>query len=285
MRRLLITGAQGMLGSALQTSFGDKFEIIAASRSDLNIESFQEARSFIQKTKPDIIIHAAAYTNVEEAERTPEACYKINYNGTLHLINAAKGLQTKFIYISSTGCYGAYKEESYSEFDEVAPTTVYHKSKIAGENVVKDLCDDFLIIRTGWLFGGSTNHKKNFVYNRYKEAIANTRITSDPFQKGNPTNTEDVANQIEALIDQDIRGMFNVVAEGNCTRYEYVKAIVEAFDLPCEVVPAGKPFERVAKVSSNEAASNFNLSQLGLNVMPEWKESLRRYVRSIQSYV
>jgi dTDP-4-dehydrorhamnose reductase len=280
--RLLITGAAGMLGSAVQEALKNDFEVIGASRNELNIQSFKEAKDYLGQAQPQIILHAAAYTNVEEAERQPQDCYGVNYNGTLNLINAARGFQNKFIYISSTGCYGSHRAEPYAEYDEVVPTTVYHKSKYSGEKVVSELCNDFLILRTGWLFGGSTGHKKNFVYNRFKEASAAKEIASDPFQKGNPTNTADVAKQIKALVENNITGTFNVVSGGACTRYEYVKEIVAAYGLNCNVRPTDKPFERLAKVSANEAAINFNLDQMGLNMMPHWKESLHQYITTIQ---
>lgn len=282
--RLLITGAAGMLGSAVQEALKSDFEIIAASRAELNIQSFGEAKEYLQQIKPQIILHAAAYTNVEEAERQPQECYRANYNGTLNLVNAAKEFQSKFIYISSTGCYGSYQHEPYAEYNEVVPLTVYHHSKYLGEKVVSDLCTDFLILRTGWLFGGSTEHKKNFVYNRFKDALSKDEIYSDPFQTGNPTNTADVAKQIKLLIANNISGTFNVVAGGSCTRYEYVKEIVAAYGLNCIVKPTDKPFERLAKVSPNEAAVNFNLEQMGLNNMPHWKESLHQYIASIQQH-
>jgi dTDP-4-dehydrorhamnose reductase len=285
MPRLLITGAQGMLGSALQQELKDDFEIIPASRKEMDIQSFAGVKKYLEENKPDIILHAAAYTNVEEAEKKPEDCYQVNYNGTLNLLNAARSFPHKMIYISSTGNYGNYKQAPYAEYDEVLPTTVYHRSKYAGEKLVQELHDDFLILRTGWLFGGSTEHKKNFVFNRFKEAATRESITSDPFQSGNPTNTEDVSRQIRVLIQENIRGTFNIVSEGSCTRFEYVQQIIRTFGLPCKVVPADKPFERLAKVSPNEAALNFNLSSMGLNRMPHWKETLEKYINSIRAYV
>lgn len=282
--KLLITGAAGMLGSAAQEAFKKEFEVTAASRHELNIQDFASTKTYLQSVQPDVILHAAAYTNVEEAERKPEDCYAVNYNGTLNLVNAARGFRHKFIYVSSTGNYGLQKTTPYAEWDDVLPTTVYHKSKYLGEKAVQQLCDDFLILRTGWLFGGSTDHRKNFVYNRYKEASGKTEMFSDPFQTGNPTNTADVAAQIKKLIAEEVAGTFNVVSEGSCTRYEYVKEIVAAFGLRCEVKPTQKPFERLAKVSHNEAALNVNLQQMGLNVMPHWKESLHRYIQSIAQH-
>lgn len=271
-----------MLGSAVQEALHTDFDIVPASRGELDIQSFGAAKEYLRQVQPQVVLHAAAYTNVEEAERQPEDCYRVNYNGTLNLVNAAQGLGIKFIYISSTGCYGSYQEQPYAEYNDVLPTTVYHQSKYLGEKVVRDLCADFLILRTGWLFGGSTSHKKNFVFNRFKDASKVKEMRSDPFQRGNPTNTADVAAQLKLLIQHNISGTYNVVAAGACTRYEYVKEIVAAYGLDCVVTPTDKPFERAARVSPNEAAVNFNLDGLGLNIMPHWKESLHQYIHSIK---
>ena len=285
MKRILLTGANGMLGSAICESFENKFEIIPVTRSIVNLLDFTSVKDYIKETSADIIIHAAAYTNVEEEEKSPAECFAVNYTATLNLVNALKVCRKKFIYLSSTGCYGDYKSDAYSEYDPVKPTTVYHKSKYEGENIVKELCNDHLVLRLGWLYGGSIGHKKNFVYNRYLEAKKAANITSDPFQVGNPTNVEDVANQLEQLISHDVTGTFNVVANDYCTRYEYVKTIVEEFGLPCTVSKADKPFRRLAPVSPNESAINFNLETLGLNRMKDWRKSLSEYIKSLKQHV
>lgn len=278
MRKIVITGVNGMLGSAIATLFKDKFSVYGLNRDLLPIEDYKAVNAKISEINPDIIIHCAAYTNVELAETNPDDCYRVNHLGTLNIANAALKAKSKLIYISSTGCYGSWSEAPYCEYDPVVPTTVYHKSKIAGENAVTGICSNYLILRTGWLYGGDISHKKNFVYNRFLEAQKSEKITSDPFQTGNPTSVVDVADQVQVLIDQDVNGCFNVVADGYCTRYEYVKTIVELCGLDTIVDKADKPFKRIAPVSGNEAAENFLLSNMGLSVMKPWKESLKKYI-------
>lgn len=278
MRKIVITGVNGMLGSAIATLFKDKFSVYGLNRDLLPIEDYKAVTTKISEINPDIIIHCAAYTNVELAETNPADCYRVNHLGTLNIANAAMKANSKLIYISSTGCYGSWSAAAYCEYDPVVPTTVYHKSKIAGEDAVAGICSNYLILRTGWLYGGDISHKKNFVYNRFLEAKKSEKITSDPFQSGNPTSVVDVADQIQVLIDQDVSGCFNVVADGYCTRYDYVKTIVEFCGLDTIVEKAEKPFQRIAPVSGNEAAENFLLTNMGLNVMKPWKESLKKYI-------
>ena len=274
-----------MLGSAISVCFENKFKIVPVTRNVVNLLDLRSVKNFVREASADIIIHAAAYTNVEEAEKFPAECFAVNYTATLNLVNTLKGSTAKFIYLSSTGCYGDYKSDAYTEYDPVKPTTVYHKSKHEGEKIVRELCNDHLVLRLGWLYGGSIGHKKNFVYNRYLEAQKAASITSDPFQIGNPTNVEDVANQLEQLISLDVIGTFNVVAKDSCSRYEYVKTIVEEFGLPCTVLKADKPFRRLAPVSPNESAINFNLETLGLNMMKDWNKSLSEYIKGLKQYV
>lgn len=285
MKRILLTGANGMLGSAIHRIFQNKFDVIPLTRDSFNLLDFETTQSRIREISPDLIIHSAAYTNVEEAEKYPANCYQVNYTATLNIVNALKTGNTKFIYFSSTGCYGDYKDDPYAEYDPVNPTTVYHKSKYEGENIVRELCKNHLVLRLGWLFGGDTGHKKNFVFNRYLEAKKASSITSDPFQIGNPTNVADVANQLEQLIMLDVVGTYNVVAKERCSRYEYVKTIIENFDLPCTVLRSEKPFRRLAAVSSNESALNFNLDALGLTMMKNWQDSLKAYIKDLKTHV
>jgi dTDP-4-dehydrorhamnose reductase len=284
--KIFVTGATGILGTAICNELAVGGHTIKGFGSkDIDLVSFNEVVSKVNQYKPDVIIHCAAYTNVEKAEAEVEECYKVNFVATLNVANAAQQVSAKLIYISSTGCYGNHKTVPYTEFDEVKPSTVHHQSKYAAECIVSSVCKDFLIIRTGWLFGGSKQHKKNFVYNRFLEASKTDHITSDPFQVGNPTYVVDVAKQIGVLINKQVVGVFNVVSAGNCTRYEYVKFIIEKFKLPCKVHKADAPFKRAAAVSPNEAAINFNLNTMGLCIMPDWQSSLTGYIDDLKKDV
>lgn len=285
MKSILLTGAAGMLGSSIFQAYSDKFKIIPITRESLDITDLKAVTSIVRDLSPDVIIHAAAYTNVEQAESSPDECYRVNYIATMNLLNAAKKTNSKLIYPSSTGCYGDHKTEPYLEYDPVLPTTVYHRSKFEGEKAVIELSENFLILRLGWLYGGDVRHKKNFVYNRFLEAKKEKSIISDPFQFGNPTNVAEVAKQIEQLIAQDVVGTFNLVSEGSCSRYEYVKAIIEEFNLNCEVIKANTPFKRKARVSPNEAAINFNLKTMGLDLMNDWHLSLSAYINNLKQNV
>jgi dTDP-4-dehydrorhamnose reductase len=169
----------------------------------------------------------------------------------------------------------------------VAPTTVHHKSKYEGEKIVQNHLSKYLILRTGWLYGGEKTYNKNFVYKRFLEASNKDIIYSDNTQIGNPTYVVDFVKQIKILIDSSQYGIFNCVNKAiNISRYIYVKRIIELFELNCNVsiAPNGM-FERIAPVSHNESAENKKLNLLSLNTMGDWENSLSKYIQLLRSEI
>jgi dTDP-4-dehydrorhamnose reductase len=279
--RVLLTGANGILGKAIQKEFSE-FELFPLSKSDLDIRDFDSVQNKVLEIEPNIIIHAGAYTNVESSETEIDLAYKTNSIGTANLVNMAIEKEIIFVYISSTGIYGERgSRERWREFDTPNPTTVHHKSKYEGEKVVSTHLQKFIIARTGWLFGGEKEDRKNFVYKRILEAKANSEIASNTAQIGNPTSVTNLAKQIKVLIQKRLFGTFNMVDSGeNISRFDYVKEIVKLSKLQTAVIPTSQ-FKRVAPVSSNESAENFKLEAMRLSVMENWKISLKRYIEKL----
>lgn len=281
--KILITGGDGMLSKKLTKDFSAEHEVFAPGRVDLDICSRENVADVINKFCPELIIHAAAYTNVEECEKQVDLCYQINLIGTQNLVEASVNKKIKFVYISSTGCYGTFKkDEAYSELDFPEPTTVHHKSKYLGEEFVKAHLNDHLILRTGWIFGGEKDDAKNFVYKRFLESKGKSEMFSDTSQIGNPTSISDFSAQISVLIREKCLGVFNCVNSGSASRFEYVQKIIKLFKSDCEVkqAPVGM-YKRVAPVSNNESAINYKLELMGLNVMPSWECALENYINSL----
>ena len=284
-KKILITGPNGALGSSL-LEYSDCKNVLGF---DVDITHRSEVRERLLIEKPDVIIHTAAYTDVEKSETNPDKAYKVNTIGTLNLISYCLDKDVLFVYISSTGVYGENKSvNTYNEFDIANPTTIHHKSKYEGENIVKNHLNRYLILRTGWLFGGKRTHNKNFVYNRYLEASGSDVMYSDTSQIGNPTYINNLIKQMYVLIEEDQYGTFNCVDRAdNISRYEYVKKIVELFDIKCKIKASkdSDRFKRVAPVSKNESAVNYKLNLLGLNIMEDWDKSLYRYVEWLKGNI
>ena len=223
---------------------------------------------------------------MEDCEINIDKAYNVNTMGTQNLVNYCIGKDILFIYISSTGIYGTYKNEEYNEFDRVSPTTIHHKSKYEAEKIIKNHLNKYLILRTGWLYGGDIKHNKNFVYKRFLEAKDKNVIYSDNSQIGNPTNVLNFVKQIEVLVENNIYGIFNCVNKAkNISRYDYVSKIVELFKIKCEVhIGPDSMFKRIAPVSHNESAINYKLDLLNLNVMKDWDDALCVYINELKEY-
>ena len=279
--RILLTGASGLLGSAIvRVSEELGHNCIAFKRSSWNWQNCLIDDELLFDI--DLIVHAAANTDVEECEKQPEICYRDNTLLTECLAKAAAKANLNFVFISSTGIYGSHKTSPYAEFDEVKPTTHYHRSKFLAEERILQLIPGSLIIRTGWLYGGGFGIPKNFVANRIKEArgSANGEIFSNIDQYGNPCYNIDVAERILELTERGMSGVFNCVNEGSVSRYEYVQSIMEFAGLNSVVSQASSAaFNRHAKVSNNESARNWKAELLGFEKMPCWKVSLEKYIK------
>ena len=281
-KKIVVTGANGMLGSAMMHAFIN--EEIVGIGSELDITNREALYNKLKLISPDIIIHTAAYTDVDGCEKNPKKAYLVNTLSTQHLVDYCIDKDILFIYISSTGIYGSNKKEPYIEFDNVEPLTIHHKSKFEGEKVVQNHLSKYLIIRTGWLYGGDITHGKNFVYKRYLQAKQESEMFSDNTQIGNPTYVVDVIKQISLLIERSYYGLFNCVNTAeDVSRYTYVKKIVKNFDVACavKVAPLGM-FTRVAPVSENESARNYKLDLLGCNIMRPWDEALAAYIETLK---
>ena len=282
--KLAITGSNGLLGSTLKTCARERGIVATGLDRDMLLrDGIAGARQRLKAMKADTLIHCAANTNVEWCEENREQCMRDNVGLTEALLNACTPLGIKFVFISSTGIYGNYQDTPFTEYDDVCPTTVHHLSKWKAEQAVMTLGHAPLVVRTGWLFGGTAGMKKNFVANRIREArTCGGTMQSDTSQKGNPTYTGDVASQLFQMIDLGLTGTFNCVNAGSATRFDYVSKIVELAGEQAEVQPTdGSHFARVAKVSHNEAAVSAKLEQFGLSPLPGWEESLDHYIEGL----
>lgn len=277
--RVGVTGSSGLLGSAFMESMGRG--AVPLDRTQVDLAAPISATELLREAEIDVLIHCAANTDVEECERNPVAALRDNTILTEVLAGAASPLGIKVIYFSSTGVYGATKDTPYSELDPAKPTTAHHRSKFLGEQAVLRNSPFNLVLRTGWLFGGPVDSRKNFVASRLREAVAcDGTMFSDTTQFGVPTATTDVVERTVRLLGDGAAGLFNMVSQGSASRFSYVSEIVRLADIPVELKPAGA-FERVAPVSPNEMAVNLRMEALGYESMPSWQSSLKSYVSSI----
>ena len=265
-----------MLGQAFVRLLGDA--ALTGSRGDLAITDIAAIDRLIGASGAGLVVNCAAHTDVDAAEGDPAPALAINSLLPGLVGTACRRADVPLVHLSSTGCYGAWKDDAYTEEDPPRPTTAHHRSKLSGEAAVRASGAEYLVVRTGWLFGGAADGPKNFVWKRMVEAAGKSRMTSDATQRGNPTSVDDLARQVLHAARAGYRGLVNAVSQGGATRYEYVRRIVEAAGLPCVVEPGATPFARPAPVSPNEVAVNERLRLLGLDVMPAWTDAVDAYV-------
>jgi dTDP-4-dehydrorhamnose reductase len=275
--KVLLTGASGLLGGSIKRVFeANGYTVDAFERSRINWKGNTNNKKLMQPY--DVIIHAAANTNVESCEVNAFDNYRDNAFLSEKLANASSG--KKLVFVSSTGVYGnTVTDRPYHEFDTVYPTTHHHKAKLYSENIIKQSVSEHLIIRTGWLFGGGISG--NDFVSKIIQALdsANGSLKSNIEQVGVPTYVSDVAERLRILIENDEVGIFNLVNEGSASRYSYVQKIAKYIGSTTEVRPAkGAYFQRKAQVSNNESAINLKMSLSGYPSMPNWEESLKCYI-------
>ena len=281
--KVLVTGSSGMLGSEFMSVMQESY-LISTLPAGIDIAGNSAVVKALSDARPNIVIHTAAYTDVDGCEQDPNKAHRVNVLGSENIANYCSSNNVKMVYISSTGIYGDSKQVNYSEDDDPVPATVHHASKLKAEDIIKDLLTDYLILRVGWLYGGSISQKNNFVYKRFLEANHKSVIYSSSSQIGKPTNCNDVVKQTCLLINNNQTGVFNCVNGAvGVTRYDYVKEIIGQFGLDCRVELAPSDmFKRLAPVSSNESAVNKKLGFIGLDIMPSWQVALARYIGELK---
>ena len=276
--RVVVTGTGGILGSAFARRYLTADAFLALGRNDLAGDKLATLPETLAQFCPTLVINCAADTNVEGAEDNRLRVLAANTVLPGILAHASRTAGARFVHFSSTGCYGRWKDAPYNDFDRLQPTTVHHTSKALGEDAVREAGAESLILRLGWVFGGSST-QRDFVRARIAEAAGKSELHSDPSQKGNPTFCEDVVKQVDRLIEVGLTGTFNCVGGDATTRFDYVAAILRVAGLTTRLVPG--QFPRRAPVSPNEAAVAEKLDLLGLNIMRPWQDALSEFAGGI----
>jgi dTDP-4-dehydrorhamnose reductase len=279
-RILLVIGAKGMLGrdlvGVLHSSFPDD-EIVGWDIEEIDIQKEEESVSKIEKLRPDIVIHTAAYTDVDGCERDEERAFAVNAEGTKYVAWAAARCRAKMVYLSTDYVFDGNKREPYLESDLPHPLNVYGRSKLQGEQYAQELVKDGLIIRTQWLYG---RHGKNFVGSILHQAREKKALSIVNDQIGSPTYTTDLARAISVLIQFDAQGIFHVTNSDRCTWFTFGQTILNLSGMnEVKVIPISS--EELHRPAVRPSYSVFNCQKLkektGLTLRP-WSEALKDYL-------
>ncbi|OQO98543.1 dTDP-4-dehydrorhamnose reductase [Geobacillus sp. 44C] len=276
--KVVVTGAKGQLGIDLVDLLSDRgYEVYGYGREELDITNFDQVQQVISEVKPDVVIHAAAYTKVDLAESEPDQAFAINAYGTRNVAVISEKVGAKLVYVSTDYVFDGTANAPYNEFAPTNPLSVYGKSKLAGEQFVRDLHSKFFIVRTSWVYG---KHGNNFVKTMLKLAQERDELMVVHDQVGCPTYTVDLANCILELIQTEKYGVYHVSNSGHCSWYEFAKAIFEEAGIKVKVNPCTtKDFPRPAPRPAYSVFEHMALRLNGFKEMPHWRESLKNFVK------
>lgn len=268
--KVLVTGADGMLGSDLCPMLEDAgFDVIETTINELDVTDELNVRKVISDVKPDVVVHCAAYTNVDKAEEEPDRAERINALATKYVAQACKKNNAVLVYISTDYVFNGKKNTPYEPSDETAPINVYGRTKLDGEQEVKKNCDRYYILRTSWLYG---HHGKNFVETMINLA-KNSEVKVVDDQTGCPTWTVDLSDAIISFIDEEPPyGIYHGCGGGSTTWYGFAKEIYNKMNLDVNLLPCTtEDFPRPAERPKYSIMDNNGL-------LRDWKLALNEYI-------
>ena len=278
--KILITGGKGMLGRTLQKELAEH-EIVVADLPDWDITNDTGFVAKVGEAKPDLIIHCAAMTKVDDCEQKRDLAFKLNEEGSRNVALAAKVCGARLFAISTDYVFSGEPPRepwAWSETDIPRPRTVYGASKFAGEQMIQMVLPEAVIIRIAWLYGSGG---PSFVHTMAKlgaQEGAPLKVVND--QRGNPTSTKAVADVIKFLMTKpDVSGIVHGTCEDQCTWYDLTVELFRLLGLKREVVPCTtEEFPRPAPRPHNSALKKSVLNLLGYRT-PNWKDALAEFVK------
>jgi dTDP-4-dehydrorhamnose reductase len=276
--KILITGASGQLGKELTIALSKGgHEVLGCSRDSLDVTQWEQVSEVVWAFMPEVIIHTAAYTKVDDAESHVDLAYQINAMGTRNIAIAAENVGASLCYISTDYVFDGTKGSPYAVSDTPNPCNHYGQTKLAGERFVSQLSSRSYIVRTSWVYG---MHGANFVKTMLKLASEREELQVVADQIGSPTYAPDLARFICMLIQTESFGLYHASNSGSCSWYEFAKAIIEEAGLNTRVVPITT--EQFPRPASRPAFSVMDCSSIRMNGFKElrnWRDALGQFMR------
>lgn len=281
--KILLTGASGQLGHALQAALL-RHEVLACDRRRLDIRSLSAVQDAVKAVRPHVVINTAAFTAVDRAESEPDAAFRANALGPRNLAVATAACQVPLLHISTDFVFDGTATRPYHEFDRPRPLSIYGESKIAGEEAVQTLNPRHYIVRTGWLYH---TVGENFLYtmlrlaqqNEQQEIGSDVRVVSD--QYGSPTYAPHLARQIAALITTEAYGLHHLAGQGGTSWYELTRTLYRCSGIQTPVLPvATADFPRPADRPRYAVLTTLHTPAL---LLPPWEDGVAEFSRMVNA--
>lgn len=281
--RILVMGHKGMLGSDLMDVLGRDHEVIGVDIGEFDITSAPDCLRVVGMFNPEVIVNAAAYTDVDGCETNRDACFAVNAEGVRNIAYACKDSGAKIVHYSTDYVFDGTKGEPYLEDDPCRPINTYGASKRKGEELLIETAENHVLIRTAWLYG---RQGKNFVKAILAKARDEGMLRVVDDQVGSPTFSFDLAQATKLLVERDCRGIYHVTNRGVCSWFQFAKKILELAQVSGVTVEPIKSHElsRKAARPAYSVLSNRKFMEATQKTMRPWQVALNDYLTG-QSHV
>lgn len=277
MKTIWIVGASGHVGSALIKHLDCmQYELIETDKEDVDITNEEQVTRYMNINRPDVVINCAGYTDPQACKDNVDEAYKVNAVGVRNLAQAAQSIEAKLIQVSTDDVFDLAADRPYNEFDYMNPTSVYGKSKAAGERFVTQLMTRYVIVRSSWVYGIGKDFVDDVLNAANDPAVKTLDVNIN--RRAVPTSAKELVNVIDEFIDDDHYGIYHAVCSGgSCNQYEYAVEILKKAgkEGQLELIPVTESEDNRPKYS---VLDNMMLRITGLEEPLDWKEALAEYI-------
>lgn len=276
-KRVMITGANGQLGRAVNLQYADsgEYELINTDVGELDITNIDKVMAFVRETRPYAIINCAAYTAVDACEKEEDLAFRINAIGPRNLSIAATETGAKMMHVSTDYVFDGNGTRPYRETDPTGPQGAYGRTKLAGEEFVREFSDRHFIVRTAWLYGDGKNFVKTML--RLSETNDKVRVVMD--QVGSPTSADELAKAIAYLLPTENYGLFHGTCEGDCSWAQFTEEIfrLAGKNTIVEAITS-EEYAAAAKRPAYSILENYMLKMTTDFMFADWHDAIAAYI-------
>ena len=286
MKKILITGSNGQLGRAMNIELaGSEYEIFNTdiAKGDnihpLDITNVEEVVGLMREVKPYAVVNCAAYTAVDAQEKDVDMSYKINAIGPRNLAIASRETGAKLLHVSTDYVFSGDSDRPYIEFDKTGPVSTYGRTKLQGENFVKDFAENYFIVRTAWLYGDGKNFVKTML--RLSEDHDEVSVVCD--QLGSPTSAKELAKALHFLLPTDNYGLFHGTCEGDTNWADFTEKIFKIANKKTHVNHVTTSEYKKMNPQSTDRPANSILDNYMLRLtsdyrFADWEKAIEEYL-------
>ena len=279
-KRVMITGANGQLGRAVNLQYADsgEYELINTDVGELDITNIDKVMTFVREVKPYAIINCSAYTAVDACEKEEDLAFRINAIGPRNLSIAATETGAKMMHVSTDYVFDGNGTRPYRETDPTGPQGAYGRTKLAGEDFVREFSDRHFIVRTAWLYGDGKNFVKTML--RLSETNDKVRVVMD--QVGSPTSADELAKAIAYLLPTENYGLFHGTCEGDCSWAQFTEEIfrLAGKNTIVEAITS-EEYAAAAKRPAYSILENYMLKMTTDFMFADWHDAIAAYIGKI----